>query len=630
MKYLCIFDLDETLLSPDKSISPENLKALADLRNLDIGIVVATARSPFFTGKIIDILSVTLPIIACNGGILISTDFKDVIWENPIDKAQLSKLFSVIAICQYTTLPYGDGSGYYAWLAKDMNTFAYSFKSLLLDFRLYSHAAQGIILFAGVGNMLAGWFGVYIVQTVLILLAMMCVYGILGRIFANISELEKVFGVAMFAFNPYILGFTSHFNPDMYNTLFLIYAIYFFLREWDYLVSFSLVLIYLSKETGLLIIGGFIIWTLCMRIWKMEGGSLLSRAVRYLWPKKLILYILPELMLLIPGIWYYPGYSMSTGDTSINNFGFSLSNITTHFNQSFLYNFHWLYLLLLFAAIAAAFFRTIKKRKKIDSIFADPDAFKGVLFGFTIFLIFIIFLFVSTPCPRYSEPLTLLGSIAGVALIKYIWENRKITTAIMLIVVSLFTLQCYYSADPSMKQNYSLDLGNQKIYGPTKSVMAADCNLTLLNEMYAYNRLSTYADSLLTEAVRQINPTKDTVFYACGLDLDEIYSAGRLYWNPKTRQFDADSSTDNFSLTIKILDEYALMSDSPMSFDSDFYVILPARKDNNALKSVLFNGEIIEKNHKWPNRFVEKGCKIKEYYTVEDWAGYLAVYRYEY
>lgn len=148
--------------------------------------------------------------------------------------------------------------------------------------------------------------------------------------------------------------------------------------------------------------------------------------------------------------------------------------------------------------------------------------------------------------------------------------------------------------------------------------------------MYAYNRLSTYADSLLIKAVRQIAPTKDTIFYACGLDYDEIYSAGRLYWNPETRQFDADSSVDNFSLTIKSVDEYALMSDSPMSFDADLYVILPARKDNNDLKTVLTNGVNIEKNNKVPNRFIEKGCKIKGYYTVGNWAGYLAVYNYEY
>lgn len=93
MKYLCVFDMDETLLSPDKTISSENKKALSRLRELDIGITIATARSPFLVGKYIDLLSLELPIIACNGGMLITSDFETVIWENPIDKTHLSMLF---------------------------------------------------------------------------------------------------------------------------------------------------------------------------------------------------------------------------------------------------------------------------------------------------------------------------------------------------------------------------------------------------------------------------------------------------------------------------------------------------------------------------------------------------------
>jgi len=51
MKHLCVFDLDDTLLSPDNSISSDNRAALGRLRDLDIGITIATGRSPFMTGK---------------------------------------------------------------------------------------------------------------------------------------------------------------------------------------------------------------------------------------------------------------------------------------------------------------------------------------------------------------------------------------------------------------------------------------------------------------------------------------------------------------------------------------------------------------------------------------------------
>lgn len=86
MKHLLVFDMDETLLSPDKTISSANRAALEHLRQLDIGFTIATGRSPFMVGRYIDELTIPLPVIACNGGIISGTDLKTVIWENPIRK----------------------------------------------------------------------------------------------------------------------------------------------------------------------------------------------------------------------------------------------------------------------------------------------------------------------------------------------------------------------------------------------------------------------------------------------------------------------------------------------------------------------------------------------------------------
>ena len=71
MKYLCVFDLDNTLLSPDQTISKENIDAIQNLRDLDIGVSLATGRSPLMIGRYVEMLSLRLPIIACNGAMLI-------------------------------------------------------------------------------------------------------------------------------------------------------------------------------------------------------------------------------------------------------------------------------------------------------------------------------------------------------------------------------------------------------------------------------------------------------------------------------------------------------------------------------------------------------------------------------
>ena len=93
MKYLCIFDMDETLLSPDKSISPENKAALRKLTECNVGISIATGRSPFFIRKQVEMLSLKLPVIACNGGMIVTCDNSRIIWENPIHKQTLKNLF---------------------------------------------------------------------------------------------------------------------------------------------------------------------------------------------------------------------------------------------------------------------------------------------------------------------------------------------------------------------------------------------------------------------------------------------------------------------------------------------------------------------------------------------------------
>lgn len=539
-------------------------------------------------------------------------------------------VYAIVSFFQYTQLPCGDGTGYYRALTQAIDAFTYTYPSFLENLRLYGHPAQGMVLFSGAGEMLAGWHGVYIVQVILVMAGMLCMYDILGRVFLNLSSTVKSLGVALFAFSPYILGLTSHYNPDLYTAVFFIFAVYFFLHDWDFLVSLSLILLYLSKETGLLFGAGFFVCAIFRRIRKMEGGSFISRAIRYLWPGKLILYLIPELVFFLPGVFRFSEGSVTTGSSYVNVFAVRLGNISVHLKQSFAYNFFWLYLALFIAVLCVAFFRIHNNIKRESSIFRDEDAFWGIISAAFFYLFFMVVLYATSPCPRYSQPLVFTHAVAGIAMLLYIWKNRKIVTIILLCLSSLFFAQCYFSLDPSMMNNYSLDLGRQKIYGPVDFYVAADCDITFLCEMYAYNQLSTYSDSLMTDILTRINPTKETIFYACGYDYYEIYNGGNIYWNPSLKQIEEISSDDNFRLRITWVDDYALIDDDPMHFYSDFYVILPARRDRNDMAAALYYGESIAEKDKIPNRFAAKGCTEEEYFKADNWAGYLAVYRYKY
>jgi len=123
MNHLCVFDLDDTLLSPDNSISSDNRAALGRLRDLDIGITIATGRSPFMTGKYVGMLSLALPVICCNGGMLISPDVSGIIWENPIRQQTLYTLLRYLLDQRTDFLAYTAKEVYFAPKSVRVNMF---------------------------------------------------------------------------------------------------------------------------------------------------------------------------------------------------------------------------------------------------------------------------------------------------------------------------------------------------------------------------------------------------------------------------------------------------------------------------------------------------------------------------
>lgn len=72
MKTLYVTDLDGTLLEPDKSIKPENLKLINQLIEEDVNITYATARSLITAKQVIGDINFKLPIIVQNGTFILS------------------------------------------------------------------------------------------------------------------------------------------------------------------------------------------------------------------------------------------------------------------------------------------------------------------------------------------------------------------------------------------------------------------------------------------------------------------------------------------------------------------------------------------------------------------------------
>src|ERR1700751_5397482 len=67
---LAAIDLDGTLLGPDKTISPENLAAVARLRENGVTVIIASGRRHQNSVRFQRHLQLSGPIIACQGGLI--------------------------------------------------------------------------------------------------------------------------------------------------------------------------------------------------------------------------------------------------------------------------------------------------------------------------------------------------------------------------------------------------------------------------------------------------------------------------------------------------------------------------------------------------------------------------------
>lgn len=97
MKYklLCL-DMDGTVLSNEKKVSEENLKAIKKAHALGVKIAICTGRLFANARVYADIFGIEAPIIASNGAYIRDKGSDDVIYKCVLGKEKASKLYSIV------------------------------------------------------------------------------------------------------------------------------------------------------------------------------------------------------------------------------------------------------------------------------------------------------------------------------------------------------------------------------------------------------------------------------------------------------------------------------------------------------------------------------------------------------
>ena len=81
---MILTDMDGTLLSSNRTVSPANRKAISDAREAGIETAIATGRLDLLVGTYVRQLELVLPVISCNGALIRKLPDREPVYMNPL------------------------------------------------------------------------------------------------------------------------------------------------------------------------------------------------------------------------------------------------------------------------------------------------------------------------------------------------------------------------------------------------------------------------------------------------------------------------------------------------------------------------------------------------------------------
>ena len=157
------------------------------------------------------------------------------------------------------TLQRWDAGEYYARFMKGIKYFSYSsFSDFLNNFTLCGHPTLAFSMVYMIGELAFPQQikGVLIVNMVLTVIAVWCLYRIIMHVFCNSTPVRAAIYALIISFAPLFYGTFGYFNPDYALAIFAVIALYGYVYELPVITGFACLLCIYTKETGLVIVAG--------------------------------------------------------------------------------------------------------------------------------------------------------------------------------------------------------------------------------------------------------------------------------------------------------------------------------------------------------------------------------------
>ena len=114
---LVIADVDGTLVTKEKILTPRAVASVNKMRDAGVKFAITSGRPPLGMAMLIDPLSITEPVAAFNGGVLIQPDLKTVVRENFLPPDVIKKALQLILDHKLDAWVYTDKD----WFVRDVN-----------------------------------------------------------------------------------------------------------------------------------------------------------------------------------------------------------------------------------------------------------------------------------------------------------------------------------------------------------------------------------------------------------------------------------------------------------------------------------------------------------------------------
>ncbi|MBA4686413.1 MAG: hypothetical protein H2184_04605 [Candidatus Galacturonibacter soehngenii] len=465
-----------------------------------------------------------------------------------------------------------DGGEYYWALGKACENFDFTFSSFM-NFVLAEHPTLGFATLMAIGEFQnpRGIVGVMVINLSITLIAIYCIYRMFRGYWCNMSKIGASLSAFVCSVLPLFLGTFSYFNPDYVLAIFVIFLMYSEYKKQYILFGFWACMICMTKETGLIVVAGYVGWRALIYFVKAEG-KLRSRVKSCFNDRINIASLAPIFMYIVYSLirgglftWSQNADATSSNfrwsNTDINCFGFQPTYILLKFKQLFLMNFSWLF----YSVIIVSSIIVIYKYKKVQGMKMELKA--EAFYGFTgVAMAYLLFsnVFVTAALYRYNVIWVLFTGIFCCAIFREAVKGYKEVIYIsgLLLLGVCGILQSFLCIDPvSIAILPTLNAGNNKLLFASNLKYYGD---TLVYN-YQYTGLNDVYEHMLTDM--QYDKDKRIILndyeWAAGSQIGGNYGFYKIYWDKEKKQSSMQRTESTVEISTQSIDDFVVEREFP-------------------------------------------------------------------